>query len=385
MPPKDDKAAKEAGEEAAEEKPEKGKGKGKGKDKAKESKKPPAYTKAKALAQITSLDEDDDEREACSKKISWILRKGASKIGIDFQGSPKDGWIKFSDLVNAEILDDFPDKSEERLMEVIDDSNKQKLRYEMKDGADGKLIRALKKEERKSKSGAEPGAKAGEAKESSLSLTTGPSELRGDAPSFVPASQAAQAASTLAGYSNPAAMGYPGFWNPYGAMAAWGYGGYGYPGYGQSQTDAKGNRRFQGRIKSFNSEKGYGFIESAEAYQTHGRDVFLHKAHIGSFAVGTFISFVVETNKEGMPQARDLAASDGSGAGGKGKGKGKGKKGDGKGKGNKDGEGKGEKKAKGEGKKKAKDKSESPEKDEGEAAAEKPAEPAESAADADKS
>merc|ERR1712146_871240 len=96
-----------------------------------------------------------------------------------------------------------------------------------------------------------------------------------------------------------------------------------------------------------NTEKGYGFIESAEAYQIHGRDVFLHKAHIGSFAVGTFISFIVETNKEGMPQARDLAASDGSGQGGKGKGKGKGKKGEGKGK-EKGGE-------KGQGKKKKKE------------------------------
>merc|ERR1712054_138047 len=172
--------------------------------------------------------------------------------------------------------------------------------------------------------------------------------------------EAAAAASTLAGYSNPY-----GFWNPYSAMSAWGYPGYGYGGYGAGQVDAKGNRRFQGRIKSFNSEKGYGFIESAEAYQIHGRDVFLHKAHIGSFAVGTFISFTVDTNKEGMPQARDLAASDGSGqAGGKGKGKGKGKKGDGKGKDKKDGE-KGGKKAKGEGKKKAKDKSNSPEKGEG--------------------
>lgn len=225
-------------------------------------------------------------------------------------------------------------------MSVIDESNSQKLRYELKDGTDGKLIRALKKEERKSKSGAEPGLQAGVVKEPessggrlSLAGVTGPSELRGDAPAFVPAAQAAAAASTLAGYTNPAAMGaYPGFFNPYGYMAAYGYGGganagaaYGYSGYDAASAAAQRPRQFQGRIKSFNAEKGYGFIESPEAFTIHSRDVFLHKAHIGSLTVGTFISFSVETNKEGMPQARDIKVSDGSGQAAKGKGKGKGK------------------------------------------------------------
>merc|ERR1712118_631232 len=125
-------------------------------------------------------------------------------------------------------------------------------------------------------------------------------------------------------------MGYP-----FGGYP-WGYGSYGY-GYGQTAAtgDAK-DRRFTGRIKSFNTEKGYGFIESPEAYQVYGRDVFLHKAHVGSFAVGAVVSFQAQLNKEGMPQARELQSSDGTvstskGKGSKGKGKGKKDKGDGKG------------------------------------------------------
>jgi len=68
--------------------------------------------------------------------------------------------------------------------------------------------------------------------------------------------------------------------------------------------------RFQGRIKSFNVQKGFGFIECPEAHQVYGRDVFLHKAQIGGFQIGSQVSFAVEMNKQTMPQARDLLESD---------------------------------------------------------------------------
>merc|ERR1712039_332581 len=100
-------------------------------------------------------------------------------------------------------------------------------------------------------------------------------------------------------------------------------------------------------IKSFNAEKKYGFIESAEAFQYYGRDVFLHKALMGDLAVGATVSFTVEANKEGMPQARDVQASE---SGGKAS-KGKGSKGKGKGKEGKDSKDKDEKKEKGKGRK----------------------------------
>jgi len=68
--------------------------------------------------------------------------------------------------------------------------------------------------------------------------------------------------------------------------------------------------RFTGRIKSFNVQKGFGFIECPEAHHIYGRDVFLHKAQISNFQIGSQVSFAVEMNKTNMPQARDLVESD---------------------------------------------------------------------------
>merc|ERR1719321_2260235 len=64
--------------------------------------------------------------------------------------------------------------------------------------------------------------------------------------------------------------------------------------------------RFHGRIKSFNAQKGFGFIECPEAHAVYGRDVFLHKAQIADFNIGSEVNFSVEMNKTNMPQARDI-------------------------------------------------------------------------------
>merc|ERR1719265_296543 len=69
--------------------------------------------------------------------------------------------------------------------------------------------------------------------------------------------------------------------------------------------------RYTGRIKSFNAKQGFGFIECPEVHSMYGRDVFLHKAQIGDFKVGTEVIFNIEPNKQGMPQARDLSTLDG--------------------------------------------------------------------------
>merc|ERR1712087_626704 len=97
-----------------------------------------------------------------------------------------------------------------------------------------------------------------------------------------------------------------------------------------TSATSSADTRFHGSIKSYNADKGYGFIESAEAYNFYQRDVFLHKAVIGNLTVGQNVTFTVEMNEKGMPQARDIKAAGGS-SGGKGKGskgKGKGKKGE---------------------------------------------------------
>lgn len=83
----------------------------------------------------------------------------------------------------------------------------------------------------------------------------------------------------------------------------------GHPGLPQGLGAATG--RFEGRIKSFNAKQGFGFIECPEAHAIFGRDVFLHKAQIGDLKVGTQVTYSVEMNKQGMPQARELTTLDG--------------------------------------------------------------------------
>merc|ERR1719215_1068723 len=65
--------------------------------------------------------------------------------------------------------------------------------------------------------------------------------------------------------------------------------------------------RHVGRIKSFDPEKGYGFIDCPESYGRFGRDVFIHKNQMGDLGVGMEVSFFIDTNKEGHPQARNIA------------------------------------------------------------------------------
>jgi len=67
-----------------------------------------------------------------------------------------------------------------------------------------------------------------------------------------------------------------------------------------------GSGRYVGRIKSFNPRHGFGFIDCPDAYARFGRDVFIHKAQLGDLEVGSEVTFYCESNKDGMPQARDI-------------------------------------------------------------------------------
>lgn len=289
------------GSKKGSEAPDKGKsGKGKGQR--------PAYpnqakrkTLEKTLGKRTSTKDrdDDDEFVIISKHISWILRHGAKRVNLNLDA---DGWVNLKDLIELEVMDNI---AEEKIMQVIEESNKEKRRYEVEDTTDGgKRIRALTKVERK----------AG---------------LRRDAPDFSPF-------MPYPANNGIAPMPYP-----------WPMPGFGYmpmmPGFSPesfSMASGAGVGRFQGRIKSYNAEKGFGFIESDAAYAHYNRDVFVHKAVIGSLKIGDMVTFGVQTNEQGMPQARDLAImpsnsagppSANFGRGGKGKG-GQGKAGRGKGK-----------------------------------------------------
>lgn len=266
-------------------------------------------SKQRTLELIKSLEADDDERTEISKKISWILRHGAKKKYVKVDD---DGWVKVSDLLRTEILEDI---SEERLMAVIVNSNAQKLRYKLKDTSEGHFIKAYSKTERKATIGSLPLAAEPEKR------STG--TLRPEALPFVSVSAAPSVGALPQ-------VGYPWFgFNP--MMPQWPAA---YP-MAPFMMDAPSllpPGRYRGRIKSFNVEKGFGFIECPETFAQFNRDVFLHKAQFGEMTVGTEVTFQVETNKQGMPQAKDLAPLGQSvPPASSGKGRGKGKAGRGKG------------------------------------------------------
>lgn len=68
--------------------------------------------------------------------------------------------------------------------------------------------------------------------------------------------------------------------------------------------------RMYGVVKSYNPDKGFGFIACADTYQIYQRDVFLLAKEFlreaGRCQVGSTVSFTVDHNKAGHPQARNL-------------------------------------------------------------------------------
>jgi len=65
-------------------------------------------------------------------------------------------------------------------------------------------------------------------------------------------------------------------------------------------------RRSKGVVKSFNAEKGFGFVECEELNAVFGSDVFVHAKQINEFTPGTTVSFAVVLNKDNRPQAYDI-------------------------------------------------------------------------------
>jgi len=102
-----------------------------------ESEKP--VRSGKTLEQMMSLKPGDDERTEVSKKISWILRHGAKKVGVEMDA---EGWVNIAHLLATEVL---VGTTEQKLIEMINASNAQKSRYELKDGDGGMAIRAVGK------------------------------------------------------------------------------------------------------------------------------------------------------------------------------------------------------------------------------------------------
>jgi len=89
----------------------------------------------------------------------------------------------------------------------------------------------------------------------------------------------------------------------------------------QHQSVAEG-QRYSGTIKSFNTEKGFGFIECPDLFEAYGRDTWLHNAQLQHFQVGEMVEFTMALGKDGNPQAQDLAPPSQMGQKAKGKGTG---------------------------------------------------------------
>lgn len=63
-----------------------------------------------------------------------------------------------------------------------------------------------------------------------------------------------------------------------------------------------------GTIKSFNKEKGWGFVTSEEIQATFGKDIFLHRKEIGDAdpSVGDVVQFIVDIGNTGQLEATQV-------------------------------------------------------------------------------
>lgn len=68
--------------------------------------------------------------------------------------------------------------------------------------------------------------------------------------------------------------------------------------------------RHYGTIKSFNEARGFGFITCDEMHEQFGADTFLHRVQFQGFEIGQQVSFDVFLNKDGKPQAKELAVEE---------------------------------------------------------------------------
>jgi len=67
------------------------------------------------------------------------------------------------------------------------------------------------------------------------------------------------------------------------------------------------DRRFEGRLKLWFEDKGYGFIECEDLRKVYPEiDVFLHENQRRHFSRGDYISFSVFLNYRGKPQGTEL-------------------------------------------------------------------------------
>jgi len=92
------------------------------------------------------------------------------------------------------------------------------------------------------------------------------------------------------------------------------------PPSGKTAAAAAADTIYHGFIKTYTRRRGFGFIESPEAFWDFGSDVFIHQRQVAELhgqirdvphrLFSTFISFSVEVNDQGRPQARNIRRID---------------------------------------------------------------------------
>jgi len=75
---------------------------------------------------------------------------------------------------------------------------------------------------------------------------------------------------------------------------------------GVTKCVSKEEPQYLGKVKSFQTAKGFGFIECPDTHAVFSRDVFLHHSQIGDCKVNDQVLFHISTNDKGQPQARNV-------------------------------------------------------------------------------
>jgi len=89
---------------------------------------------------------------------------------------------------------------------------------------------------------------------------------------------------------------------------------FGMPAMAQTPQMMGGGATYEGMVKSYNQQKGWGFLTSNTVLQTFGKDVFFMKSAVlggVELAQGMYCSFSVTQGEKG-PQAANVEVSDGS-------------------------------------------------------------------------
>lgn len=65
---------------------------------------------------------------------------------------------------------------------------------------------------------------------------------------------------------------------------------------------------YTGFLKTFSPKDGYGFIDCPPLFKRFGRDVFIHAVNVpAGLSCGQSVSFNIDLNRRGQPQARDVS------------------------------------------------------------------------------